>query len=144
MNTFATRTSGRRFVGWPFSTTSLLDELLTYQPPGSQVVWSALPTPVHVAQDDDGASISIDMPGVGPEDVDLTFADGTLEVVGKRGEHTYRHRFALGETIDANTIQASLDKGVLAIRAHKRAEAKPRKIAVQMGSPAGKTLDAGK
>ncbi|MGE0546120.1 MAG: Hsp20/alpha crystallin family protein [Kofleriaceae bacterium] len=103
---------------------------MTWQPPGSEVVWSAYAAPVNVTHTEDGVTLSIDMPGVGPENVDLTFEAGSLAIAGKRGERTYHYSVELGETIDPNSIEAQLDKGVLTVVAHKRAEAKPRKIIV--------------
>lgn len=108
----------------------LIDDLMTWQPPGSEVVWSAFQAPVNVVHTDDGATITVDMPGVEPDDLELTFDTGTLAIAGKRGEQTYRYSVALGETIDADAIEAKLDKGVLTVRANKRPEAKPRKILV--------------
>lgn len=130
-NHFAQYRNGRRLgtlLSW--DPVRLLDDLVTYQPPGSEVVWSALQTPVTVAQTEDGATITVDMPGVDPEDLELTFDNGALAIAGKRGAQTYRYSVALGATIDPDAFEATLDKGVLTVRAHKRPEAKPRKIAL--------------
>ncbi len=118
----------------------LFDDLMTWQPPGSEVVWSAYRAPLSVSHTDDGATISVDMPGVDAQDLELTFENGTLAITGKRGEQTYRFSVALGDAIDPDAIEAKLDKGVLTVRAHKRPEAKPRKILV---NATGKTLDTG-
>ena len=142
MSSLAPFRNGRRFgtlVGW--DPMRLFDDLVTWQPPGSEVVWSAFSSPVNVKHSEDGATITIDMPGVDPNDLDLTFEAGTLSITGKRGEQTYQYSVALGDTIDPNQIDAQLDKGVLTIHAHKRPEAKPRKILVACA--AQKTLDSG-
>jgi HSP20 family protein len=117
----------------------LFDDLMTWQPPGSEVVWSYR-APVNVAHTDDGATITVDMPGVDPQDLELTFENGTLAIAGKRGDQIYRYSVALGDTIDPDAIEAKLDKGVLSVHARKRPETKPRKILVNTG---GKTLDSG-
>lgn len=133
--------------GRPFGTLAgwdpmrLFDDLMTWQPPGSAVVWSAFSSPVNVEHSDDGATITVDMPGVDPNDLDLTFEAGTLSITGKRGEQTYQYSVALGDTIDPNQIDAQLDKGVLTVHAHKRPEAKPRKILI--AGAAQHTLDSG-
>lgn len=134
--------NGRRFgtlLGW--DPMRLFDDLMTWQPPGSEVVWSALPSPVNVKHTDEGATITVDMPGVDAQDLELTFDAGTLSITGKRGEQTYKYAVALGDTIDPDHIDAQLDKGVLTVQAQKRAEAKPRKILVTGVSQ--KTLDSG-
>jgi HSP20 family protein len=122
-------------LGWD---PTLLDALVTWQPPGAEVVWSAFQTPVNVKQTDEMATVTVDFPGVDAQDLDLIFEAGTLSITGKRGEQTYRYSVALGDTIDPNHIEAQLDKGVLVVNAHKRPETKPRKILI--GAPQ-KTLD---
>ena len=141
MNNLVPDRNGRRFgtlLSW--DPMRLFDDLMTWQPAGSEVVWSAFQSPVHVTPTDDGATITVDMPGVDPDDLELTFDDGTLAIAGKRGEQTYRYSVALGDTIDADGIEAKLDKGVLTVHANKRPEAKPRKILV---ATAGKALNPG-
>lgn len=121
----------------------LADDLLAHQPADSELVWSNVP--VNVQTTADGATITVDLPGVAPEDVDLTFDRGRLAIAGKRGARTYRYAVTLDDSIDPDRLEAQLDKGVLVIHAHKKAEAKPRKIAITTtGAPSGKTLDAGR
>ena len=142
MNTFVPYRNGRRFgtlLSW--DPMRLFDDLVTWQPPGSEVVWSAFSSPLSVKHTDDGATITVDMPGVDATDIDLTFETGTLSIIGNRGEQTYKYAVALGDAFDPDQIDAQLDKGVLTIQAHKRPEAKPRKILVAGG--AEKALDSG-
>jgi HSP20 family protein len=108
----------------------LFDDLV---PAGSQVLWSPYESPVNLQHDEGSAVITVDMPGVGDGDLDITYQAGELLVVGKRGERTYRYRVALGDAFDPDQIEASLDKGVLTVRAQKRPEAKPRKISLGGG-----------
>ncbi len=113
----------------------LVSDLLAIQPPGSEVVWSALTPPVHVEYNDEGVSLTLDIPGVDASDVDLTFEGTTLEITGKRGDRTYRYAAKLDDSIDPNTFAAKLDKGVLTVVAERRPETKPRKILVNASSP---------
>ena len=103
----------------------LFDDLV---PEGSQVLWSAYESPVRVRHDEDASVITVDMPGVAEDDVDLTFKAGELTISGKRGERVYSYRVTLGDAYDADQIEADLDKGVLTVKAAKRPDAKPRKI----------------
>src|ERR1051325_10249499 len=101
MNNLSPYRNGRRFgtlLGW--DPMRLFDDLVTWEPPGGELVWSAFPSPLQVNHTDDGASVTVDMPGVDAQDVDLTFEAGTLSITGKRGEQTYRYAVALGDTID--------------------------------------------
>jgi HSP20 family protein len=125
--------SGRR-LGTLLDPRRLFDDLMTWEPVGSEVVWSAFSAPLDVDNTNDGVTISIDMPGVEASDLDLTFEAGTLAIAGKRGDRTYSYSVALDDTIDPSTIDAKLDKGVLVLQALKRPEAKPRKIVVNAES----------
>jgi HSP20 family protein len=118
----------------------MFDDLLRQQPARGETVWSAFTEPVHVEATEDAAKITIDMPGVAPGDVELTFEAGTLTIEGKRGERTYRYSVALGDAFDPERIDAQLEMGVLTVHAAKRPEARPRKITVKS---AQKTLSAG-
>jgi HSP20 family molecular chaperone IbpA len=124
-------------LGW--DPMQLVDDLFSWRPLGGSVGWSALP--VSVQQDQDHVTVSADMPGVDPKDLDITFERGVLAIAGKRGEQTYQLSVQVGDEIDASTIEAELDKGVLTIKAGKRPESKPRKIALK-GAEA-KTLASG-
>ena len=132
MNHFVPSPNGRRVGTLVQDPVRLLENLVTRRP---EVVWSATPTPLEVTHTADGATVSVDVPGVDAKDIELTFEVDSLGIVAKRGERTYRYQVTLDSMIDASSITAHLDKGVLMIEARKRAEAKPRKIAVQVGAP---------
>jgi HSP20 family protein len=125
VNTFA-YSNGRRF-----------GTLLGWDP----MLWSAVSSPVTVEHSDDSVTITIDMPGVDANDLDLTFTAGTLSITGKRGDQSYQYSVTLGDMIDPDQIEGHLDKGVLTVHAHKRPEAKPRKIAIATAPQ--KMLDTG-
>lgn len=100
-----------------------------FGPLQGEVVWSA--TSVNVKHEQDHALISVDMPGVDASDVELTYERGSLSIVGRREQRNYRYTVALGDDIDPDRIEADLDKGVLTIKAYKKPEAQPRKIALK-------------
>jgi HSP20 family protein len=125
-------------LGW--DPARLLEDLMSWQPAGGETVWSAQ-APIRVHHDDDGATITVDMPGVDPQDLDVELEAGVLTIAGKRGEHAYRYRVTLGDALDASALEANLDKGVLSVRAPRKAETKPRKIPVN--GPAAATPLAG-
>ena len=141
MNTLNPYSNGRRvgtLLHW--DPLRLFDDLMSWEPAGSQTMWTAY-SPARVQTDEDGATITVDMPGVDADDVEITYADGRLAIAGKRGEQTYRYAVALGDAIDPDHIEADLDKGVLTVRAPKKPEAKPRKIQLKAGS--AKSLRSG-
>ena len=85
----------------------------------------------HVQQTDDAVIVTMDMPGVDVEDVELTLENGLLKIFGKRDSRTYTGMVAVGTEIDADRIESELKHGVLTIAAPKLATAKPRRIAVK-------------
>lgn len=119
-------------IGW--DPMRMFSDLMSWQPAGSQTVWQPYAPPATLETLEDGAKITVDMPGVDPKDVEITFAAGQLSVSGKRGDQTYRYTVDLGDSIDPEHIEADLDKGVLTVFAHRKPEAKPRKIALQAAS----------
>lgn len=100
---------------------------------------------VHETQDK--FVITMELPGVSPDDVDISVEDSSLVVRGERkfyseqdeeaflrierrfGEFT--RSLTLPSTADAESIQASFDQGVLKIEVPKKEEAKPRKISIK-------------
>jgi HSP20 family protein len=100
---------------------------------------------VHETQDK--FVITMELPGVSPDDVDISVEDSTLVVRGERkfySEHDeesflrierrfgeFTRSLTLPSTADAESIQASFDQGVLTIEVPKKEEAKPRKISIK-------------
>ena len=91
--------------------------------------------------------VSVELPGVDPEGVDLSVEDSTLTIRGERSfykdvpEESF-HRverrygaFARSVTLPAlaktDAIRASFDKGILTIEVPKAEEAKPKKISIK-------------
>lgn len=120
----------------------LVDELLSWEPLGGETVWAPYTPPVKVQNTDDGATLAVDMPGVGPDDVELTFQEGVLSISAKRDERSYAYRVTLGDGFDPDRIEAGIDRGVLTVHAHKKPEARPRKIALKSASQQ-KSLESG-
>ena len=87
-----------------------------------------------------------DLPGMGEDDVNIEFEDGTLTVSGERkAEHeesnegfhrversfgSFSRSLTLPQGIDPEAVTASFDRGVLEIRIPKPEQRKPRKIAI--------------
>lgn len=95
----------------------------------------------YVEHTEDAVIVTMDMPGVDAEDVDLTLESGVLKVFAKRDARTYSAMVSIGTEIDADRIESDLEHGVLTIRAPKLASAKPRRIAIG-GGPGKPMLEA--
>lgn len=79
----------------------------------------------------DDKGIQIEMPGVRPEDLDVTVEGRTLRISAKSRhgrEHTYT--YTLKSNVDDGGITATLRDGLLEITLPKRQGTAPRRIAV--------------
>ena len=75
--------------------------------------------------------LNADVPGVDPAAIEITLEDGVLTLAGTReGFGSFKRRFSLPESVDAESVKASGKHGVLTVVIPKRASAKPRKITV--------------
>jgi HSP20 family protein len=86
-----------------------------------------------------------DLPGVGPEQLDIHFESGELTIHGKvatrhdgrelvdgeYGTGDFHRTFAIGEAIAAEKISAELRHGVVILHLPKSEKVKPRRIQVK-------------
>jgi HSP20 family protein len=100
----------------------------------------------EVKETNDQFVVRADVPGVEDKDIDVSLHNGILAVTGTRageqrqeGEAYYLYErqfgsftrsFSLPDSADGDKVAAKLENGVLTITIGKRAEAKPRKIAL--------------
>ena len=88
--------------------------------------------------DENSIVITVDMPGVAIDDVDITENHERLYVRGKRTvggqvcSRTYAS-YSLGGGLDLSAIEAKLDLGVLTIRIPRVQKPEPKKIQVKAG-----------
>ncbi|HSQ37329.1 MAG TPA: Hsp20/alpha crystallin family protein [Acidimicrobiia bacterium] len=94
--------------------------------------------------------IRVEVPGVKPENVDITMEDRTLTITGKRefeetteqaGYHRreiytgeFRRTLVLPEGLNAEEITAKAEDGILSVVVPRRPEVLPRKIKVGVAS----------
>ena len=111
------------------------------------VATSAWVPAVDIKENEQGFIILADIPGVNPQEIEITMAAGILTIKGerqteseaerknyKRIERAYgifHRRFSLPDTADAEKITATGKQGVLEIIIPKRPIAKTRKINVE-------------
>jgi HSP20 family protein len=100
----------------------------------------------EVKETPDSYVLKADLPGVAESDLDIAIHNSVLTVSGRRsaeerkdGESysiyerqfgSFTRSFQLPELADGDKIAAKLESGVLTLTVGKKAEAKPRKIAV--------------
>jgi HSP20 family protein len=111
---------------------------------------------LDISERKDAYLVTVEVPGVEPEDLDITMEDGLLTIKGERQftsesseqqfhrvERRYgafRRSITLPAQVQADQIEATFDNGVLQIVVPKAEEAKPKRIQVRPGS--AKILDA--
>ena len=105
--------------------------------------------PMDTVRRDNELVLRFDVPGVDPAKIDVTVDKGVLTVSATREESTtegetpivrerrfgsFTRRVRLSDNLNADAIEASNAEGVLEIRIPVLEEAKPRKIAVGVGT----------
>jgi HSP20 family protein len=108
---------------------------------------------LDISERKDAYLVTVEVPGVEPEDLDITMEDGLLTIQGERQftqesseqqfhrvERRYgafRRSITLPAHVTAEGIQASFEDGVLQILVPKAEEAKPKRIQVRPGRTEG-------
>lgn len=126
---------------------SLARELLGWDPFLTARPASAFVPAFEVKETNDAFMLRADVPGVEEKDLDVGIHNGVLTVSGSRqseerreGESyavyerqygSFSRSFSLPDMADGEGIEAKLDNGVLELKIPKKAEAKPRKIAIK-------------
>lgn len=120
----------------------LFDDVLTRTTPNA--AWAP---PVDVREDDREISLDVELPGVKPEDVEVTCDNGLLSIRGQKsaerregsdGEYhlvertygTFTRSFRLPKGVDDSKITADFEHGVLRVRVPKAALPQPKKIQI--------------
>ena len=128
-----------------------LDRMFEQATSGYERTWDA---PAEVIETQDEIRFSIEVPGMRPEDIDLTIESGVLTVAGEKrlsrreGETDDQYRlferkygrfsrsFRLPPTVATDRVNATCENGVLTITLPRAEEARPRKIEVRAGGNA--------
>lgn len=102
---------------------------------------------VDILERDNELTLIADLPGVGKDEVEITYERGLLTVHGRvsrvekpesatfiaheYGVGDWRRSFEVGEGIDSKRIEAELRDGVLTVHLPKSAEITPRRIRIK-------------
>lgn len=102
---------------------------------------------LDVAETDDDYVVKASLPGINPDDLDVTYDANTLTIKGEirkeedvedrryhlreRRYGTFSRSISLPSAIKGEKIEASYDAGVLTLRLPKSEEAKPKRIKVR-------------
>jgi HSP20 family molecular chaperone IbpA len=81
----------------------------------------------------DHAQITLDVPGVKPEQITVSAEHRTLTVKVEREDRApYVRQYTIGTKFDLTQVQAKLELGVLTLTLPKAAEAQPRNVPVMV------------
>lgn len=110
---------------------------------GRSVTWGL---PLDVSETDDAFVVKASIPGINPDDIEITFTDNVLTIKGETKSdeevkdaryHLRERRFgsfvrsiSLSSRIESNKIHANYSNGVLTLTLPKAAEVKPKRISV--------------
>ena len=108
--------------------------------------------PVDVYEDAQRLVLKLEVPGIKQEDLDVKLENQTLTVKGERkfekdekeeNFHRIERRygsftrtFTLPQTVDAGSVKANYEQGVLTIALAKKEAAKPKQMQVEIGNSA--------
>lgn len=113
----------------------------------TRVVGSNWSPDVDIKEEPEQFVLHADIPGVRPEDIEISMDNGVLTIRGERrhavtesreGYHrverqhgTFMRRFSLPDTVNADAIEATSKDGVLELRLPKTTAPTPRRIEVR-------------
>jgi HSP20 family protein len=116
---------------------------------GSPTAYRRWIPPMDLVEGDEEFVLRADLPGVNEEDVNIELDDNVLTISGQRkAEHEERKQgyyrlerssgsfsrsLTLPDGVDADSVKASFDNGVLEVRVPKPEQRKPRKVTISAG-----------
>jgi HSP20 family protein len=125
--------------------------------PGEAVQQRLWAPALDISERKDAYVVSVEVPGVKPEELDITLEDGLLTIQGERRftqessdqqfhrvERRYgsfRRSITLPSRVQADQIEASFENGVLEVVVPKAEEAKPKKITVRPGAGGARQVE---
>jgi HSP20 family protein len=115
-------------------------------PEQGSVITSTLFAPTDVSEDENALQISMELPGVEPDNVRISLENNTLTIRGEKRQQIdennervhrfervygiFERTFVLPNTVDPDKIEARFENGVLLVRIPKAERARPREIRV--------------
>jgi HSP20 family protein len=113
--------------------------------------------PIDAFRKGDEFVVQFDLPGIETSSIDLTVernvltvhaerrrqeAEGVELLIGERPQGTFSRQLFLGDTLDAERIEAEYRDGVLTLRLPITEKAKPRRVPIQGSDGRATAIDA--
>jgi HSP20 family protein len=115
---------------------------------------------VDIFEDSEAISVRAELPGMKPEDVQISVENNVLTLSGERklerseereGYHriessygVFSRSFVLPESLKADEVEADMNEGILTVRIPKKAEVAPKRIQVKGHGEGPKVVEAPK
>ncbi len=116
---------------------------------------------MDVLETEQGYQVRVGLPGVKPEDLDLSVQQNTLTIKGQFrssvkpdqqvnwlvqeiSEGSFERSITFPKPLDADKIDTSFEQGVLSITVPLSEASRPKKISITGGQPKQVTVEAGK
>jgi len=125
----------------------LLEESMVRSPSGLEEPEGSIPVRVDMVETDEGIVVKSDLPGMKPEDVDISIQENTLTIKGafeaeeeteRENVHIRERRYGafqrsipLPKAVDAEKAEAEFEDGVLRVTLPTVEEEKPKRISVR-------------
>jgi HSP20 family protein len=119
-------------------------------PEQGSVMTSTLFAPTDVSEDENALQVTMELPGVDPDDVRLSLENNVLTIRGEKKQQfdennervhrfervygVFERTFVLPNSVDPDRIEARFENGVLVVRIPKAERARPREIRVSSSS----------
>lgn len=114
--------------------------------------------PVDIRESENELTLTLEIPGIAPENIQITTDNGVLTVSGEKTEErkegeqrqyhlversygTFSRTFRMPKNLDESKIEATFEHGVLTVHIPKAAIPQPRKIEVRTGKSQGAVSD---
>ena len=127
----------------------ILDEAfsgLPFSEQGGNILSANWLPATDVSEDKDSIRISMELPGIDPDDVRISLENNVLTIRGEKKQEseennervhrieriygTFERTFVLPNTVDPDRIEASFENGLLDVTIRKSERARPREIRV--------------
>jgi HSP20 family molecular chaperone IbpA len=109
----------------PAASRRLLGDFLGFDP-----FRAVEPTGFDINKTGTGYAVELPVPGFGPDHIDVSLEDRVLTISGKSERRNFTRALLIPEEIDADTIGAKVEHGMLTISLNTHPKAQPRKIEV--------------
>jgi HSP20 family molecular chaperone IbpA len=110
-------------------TYSPLRDMLGYDP--FRRFFSNVGPQIDVIRTEKGFDVEIPVPGFKTDEIEVVVKDNILTVTGKSDRRAFTRSLKLPDDVDTQSIEASVENGLLQLNLSRHPDAQPRKIEIR-------------